>query len=43
MVTVRIRKHEALPQCGSYEAYFDHGRPSSSWDDVPGRRLGLTC
>jgi hypothetical protein len=48
MVSVRIRKHEAVPQTGSYEVYFDEGRPSVYfyWDDVAGRRLGpdqLTC
>lgn len=36
---VRIRKHEAVPQCGSYEVYFADGRPSVYfyWDDDPGR------
>ncbi|WP_027568388.1 hypothetical protein [Bradyrhizobium sp. URHA0013] len=42
MDSVRIRKHEAVPQCGSYEVCFDDGRPSVYfyWDDVAGRRLG---
>ncbi|MCK1396586.1 hypothetical protein IVB45_20475 [Bradyrhizobium sp. 4] len=42
MVSVRIRKHEAVPQTGSYEVYFDEGRPRVYfyWDDVAGRRLG---
>ncbi|MET4372545.1 hypothetical protein ABIA99_005254 [Bradyrhizobium sp. LB12.1] len=41
MVTVRIRKHEPVPQTGSYEVYFDDGRPSVYfyWDDIPSRRL----
>src|SRR5438874_489191 len=40
-VTVRIRKHEAVPQCGSYEVAFDDGRPSAYlyWDDIASRRL----
>jgi hypothetical protein len=38
---VRIRKHEAVPECGSYEVCFADGRPSVYfyWDDVAGRRL----
>ncbi|MCK1691625.1 hypothetical protein IVA85_38805 [Bradyrhizobium sp. 145] len=38
---VRIRKHEAVPQTGSYEVCFADGRPSIYfyWDDVAGRRL----
>jgi hypothetical protein len=38
---VRIRKHEAVPQSGSYEVCFADGRPSVYfyWDDVAGRRL----
>lgn len=42
MITVRIRKHEAVPLTGSYEVCFDDGRPSVyfHWDDVAGRRLG---
>lgn len=38
---VRIRKHEAVPQTGSYEVCFTDGRPSVYfyWDDVAGRRL----
>lgn len=41
MVSVRIRKHEPVPQTGSYEVYFDDGRPSVYfyWDDIPSRRL----
>lgn len=36
---VRIRKHEAVPQTGSYEVCFADGRPSVYfyWDDNPGR------
>lgn len=42
MATVRIRKHEAVPQTGSYEVCFGDGRPSVYfyWDDIAGRRLG---
>jgi hypothetical protein len=38
---VRIRKHEAVPQTGSYEVCFADGQPSVYfyWDDIPGRRL----
>jgi hypothetical protein len=38
---VRIRKHEAVPQTGSYEVCFADGRSSAYfyWDDVAGRRL----
>jgi hypothetical protein len=38
---VRIRKHEAVPQTGSYEVCFADGRPSVYfyWDDIAGRRL----
>lgn len=38
---VRIRKHEAVPQTGSYELCFADGRPSVYfyWDDIAGRRL----
>jgi hypothetical protein len=38
---VRIRKHEAVPQTGSYEVCCADGRPSVYfyWDDIPGRRL----
>lgn len=41
MVEVKIRKHEAVPQTGSYEVYFSDGRPSQFfyWDDVASRRL----
>lgn len=38
---IRIIRHEAVPQCGSYEVRFPDGRPSRYfyWDDVPGRRM----
>lgn len=38
---VRIIKHEAVPQCGSFEVRFPDGRPSQYfyWDELPSRRL----
>jgi len=38
---VRIIKHDAVPQCGSFELRFADGRPSQYiyWDDLPSRRL----
>jgi hypothetical protein len=38
---VRIIKHEAVPECGSFEVRFGDGRESRFfyWDDVPSRRL----
>ena len=38
---IRIIKHEAVPDTGSFEVMFPDGRPSRYfyWDDVPGRRL----
>jgi hypothetical protein len=40
-MTIRLIKHEAVPQCGSFEVRFPDGRPSKYfyWDDIPGRRL----
>jgi hypothetical protein len=40
-MSVRIRKHEAVPNCGSFEVYFDDSQPSRFfyWDDIAGRRL----
>jgi hypothetical protein len=40
-MTIRIIKHEAVPQTGSYEVRFSDGRPTVYyyWDDIPGRRL----
>ena len=43
MMTDRIRiiRHEAVPDCGSFEVRFGDGRASKFfyWDDVPARRL----
>ena len=38
---VRILKHEAVPDCGSFEVRFPDDRPSHFiyWDDTPARRL----
>ena len=38
---IRIIKHEAVPQTGSFEVRFPDGRPSVYfyWDDIPARRL----
>ena len=38
---IRIVKHEAVPQTGSFEVRFSDGRPSVFfyWDDIAGRRL----
>ena len=40
-MTIRIIKHEAVPQTGSFEVRFSDGRPSVYfyWDDVASRRL----
>ena len=40
MTSVRIIKHEAIPQTGSYEVRYSDGRPSvyHYFDDNPGRR-----
>ena len=40
-MAIRIIKHEAVPQTGSFEVRFSDGRPSVFfyWDDIPGRRL----
>jgi hypothetical protein len=40
-MTVRLYKHEAVPNRGSFEVRFSDGRPSRFfyWDDQPGRRL----
>jgi hypothetical protein len=27
-MSVHLRKHEAVEDCGSYEVWFDDGRPS---------------
>jgi len=41
-MTIRIIKHEAVPQSGSFEVRFSDGRRSVYfyWDDVGNRRLG---
>ena len=38
---VRIIKHEAVPDCGSFEVRFPDDRPSwyFYFDDLPSRRL----
>jgi hypothetical protein len=38
---IRIIKHEAVPNCGSFEVKFPDGRPSIYfyWDDLLSRRL----
>jgi hypothetical protein len=47
-MTVGLIKHEAVPNCGSYEVRYSDGRPSRFfyWDDLASRRLDpntLTC
>jgi hypothetical protein len=39
---IRVIKHEAVPDCGSFEVRYPDGRPSQYfyWDDIPARRLG---
>lgn len=43
MGSVRIIKHEAVPDCGSFEVRFPDDRSSQYfyWDDLPSRRLRL--
>ena len=38
-MTIRIIKHEAVPETGSFEVRYSDGRPSVYfyWEDVPGR------
>ena len=38
---ISIKRHEAVPDTGSYEVRFADGRPSVYfyWDDLTGRRL----
>jgi hypothetical protein len=40
-MTVKIYKHEAVPDCGSFEVRYDDRRPSVYFyfEDNPGRRL----
>ena len=37
MTAIRLIKHEAVPNCGSFEVRFPDGRPSRYfyWDDLP--------
>jgi len=38
---VYLRKHEAVRDCGSYEVWFDDGRPSKFFfDDLPNGACG---
>lgn len=41
MSRIRIIRHEAVPDCGSFEVRFPDGRPSRYfyWDNLPGRRM----
>jgi hypothetical protein len=40
MPNVRLIKHEAVPQCGSYEVCVDGLRSRHFyWEDLPSRRL----
>ena len=41
MAKVTLHRHEAVPNCGSFEVRFHDGRASVFfyWDDIPGRRL----
>jgi hypothetical protein len=41
MAAIRLIKHEAVPNCGSFEVRFPDGRPSRYfyWDDLPSGRL----
>lgn len=36
---IRIKKHQAVLGCGSFEVQYDDGRPSLYfyWDDIAGR------
>lgn len=38
---IRIIKHEAVPNCGSFEVWFEDGRESKFfyWEDEKSRRL----
>jgi hypothetical protein len=38
---IRIIKHEAVPECGSFQVQFPDGRHSQYfyWDDIPARRM----
>ena len=41
MTNIRLIKHEAVPDCGSFEVRFKDGRDSRFfyWNDLPSRRL----
>ena len=43
MSAIRIIKHEAVKDCGSFEVRYPDDRPSQYfyWDDLPSRRLRL--
>jgi hypothetical protein len=40
-MSIRVIKHEAVPDSGSFEVAFPDGRPSVYfyWEDMPTRRL----
>jgi hypothetical protein len=40
-MTIRLIRHEATANCGSFEVRFSDGRVSQFfyWDDKPGRRV----
>jgi len=41
MADVHLRKYEAVQDCGSFDVWFDDGRPSKYFyfDDLPNRWL----
>jgi hypothetical protein len=41
LTAIRIIKHEAVPDCGSFEVRFADGRPSQYFygDEIPARRM----
>ncbi|WP_271617548.1 hypothetical protein [Bradyrhizobium sp. CCBAU 51745] len=41
ITSIRLIKHEAVPDCGSFEVRYGDGRPSRCfyWDELPSRRL----
>jgi hypothetical protein len=36
-MTVRLIKHEVVPDCGGYEVQYSDGRASVYFDDIAGR------
>jgi hypothetical protein len=40
MTDVHLRKHEAVKDCGSYEVWFDDGRPSKFFSSMICRTAG---